>query len=260
MNVDHKKIKEVVDSSIGLIGHTDWYSSIHQKRFADILGVIEKYRPDKKIKILEVGTWPGYLAVCFYRSGFDTAGIDIDPTRLEKIRRLGIEISPLDLNKAEGLPFEKDRFDFACVSEIVEHISRDSGSRLLSEVRRVLKPGGFLVLTTPNRYSFGNVYRFRFPKAGHCGADRRGHGHLQEFSQEEIVGIISSNGFKIIDKKRHNFYLNVGKIDSNRYFYPLSKLLENGNKLFNIIKIITIPIRMISILRDSIVIAAKNEK
>ncbi len=260
MNVDHKKIKKVIDGSIELIGHTDWYSNIHQKRFADILGIIEKYRPDKKIKILEVGTWPGYLAVCFYRSGFDTAGIDIDPTRLEKIKGLGIEVFALDLNRSERLPFGKDRFDCACISEIMEHIGRNSGVSLLAEIRRVLKPDGFMVVTTPNRYSFGNISRLRFPKAGHCGADNRGHGHLQEFSQKEIARIISSNGFKIMDKKKHNFYLNVGKTDSNSYFYPLSKLLRNNNKFSNLIKIITVPIRMIPLFRDSIIIIAKNEK
>ena len=57
------------------------------------------------------------------------------------------EAKPCDLNRDE-LPWPENTFDCVVCCEVIEHIV--DTDRLLSELKRVLKPGGVLVLSTPN--------------------------------------------------------------------------------------------------------------
>ena len=67
------------------------------------------------------------------------------------------------------LPFEDSSFDLVWASEVIEHVA-DTG-QWLSEVRRVLAPGGRLLVTTPShgrlRVALGGVERFSDPLGDH---------------------------------------------------------------------------------------------
>ncbi len=54
--------------------------------------------------------------------------------------------------RGEQLPFKSQAFDVALMIEVIEHIPQDREA--LAEVQRVLKPGGILLLTTPNGETF----------------------------------------------------------------------------------------------------------
>jgi SAM-dependent methyltransferase len=72
---------------------------------------------------------------------------DVSPVALERARRRlpGARIAELEPDAA--LPFDDDEFDVVLCAETVEHV-RDL-QLLLSEARRVLRPGGTLAITTP---------------------------------------------------------------------------------------------------------------
>ncbi|MEO6094745.1 MAG: methyltransferase domain-containing protein [Fibrobacteria bacterium] len=67
----------------------------------------------------------------------------------------GLELSRLSLNGAVRLPFPDA--SFACVSSlaVIEHLEPAGLPALLAEIRRVLKPGGRLILTTPHAFADG---------------------------------------------------------------------------------------------------------
>lgn len=77
------------------------------------------------------------------------------------LQRRGYAVTPIDLasgfpecqvvNVDEGLPYPDAAFDLVWCSEVLEHL-RDP-ARALAEMRRVTRPGGRLVLTTPNSYA-----------------------------------------------------------------------------------------------------------
>jgi ubiquinone/menaquinone biosynthesis C-methylase UbiE len=73
---------------------------------------------------------------------------DVSPLALERAgRRLDSDIQLVELAPDADLPLEDSQFDLVLCAETLEHI-RDT-QLLLSEIRRVLRPGGTLAVTTP---------------------------------------------------------------------------------------------------------------
>lgn len=60
-----------------------------------------------------------------------------------------INLLPFDLHKETVLPFDDDYFDVVTMLAVFEHIEPERLAGVLNEIRRVLKPGGLYILTTP---------------------------------------------------------------------------------------------------------------
>jgi SAM-dependent methyltransferase len=79
-------------------------------------------------------------------------GIDFDAKAIESAKfKYGLTLRHGELQAAR---FPEGRFDAVTLSHVIEHVPDPVA--LLSEVRRILKPGGHLVLTTPNSRSLGH--------------------------------------------------------------------------------------------------------
>ena len=61
--------------------------------------------------------------------------------------------------ETDRFPYEDGRFDMVLYCEMIEHLMHDP-SHSLYEIHRVLKPGGYLVLSTPNPFRYTNYLRF----------------------------------------------------------------------------------------------------
>ena len=84
------------------------------------------------------------------------SGVDVEQSRIADARHRNLPNTYYTVFDGRTLPFEADRFDGALMNEVFEHVADES--RALAEVFRVLKPGGVLVLISPNRW---------FPVEGH---------------------------------------------------------------------------------------------
>jgi ubiquinone/menaquinone biosynthesis C-methylase UbiE len=101
--------------------------------------------------------------------GARPVGADVAEAALERARdrhpELAFELVPLD----GPLPFADNSFDVVWASEVIEHIG--DTARWLSEIRRVLAPGGRLLITTPShgrlRVLLGGMERFSPPQGDH---------------------------------------------------------------------------------------------
>lgn len=97
-------------------------------------------------RALDLGCGPGTNLDMLYPNYRQVVGLDLSAVALGQATQLGI--LPVLANASERLPFTDRVFDFVLCSEVIEHLP--APRRLLSEIQRVLVPGGRLLLTTPN--------------------------------------------------------------------------------------------------------------
>lgn len=112
-------------------------------------------------RLLEVGCANGYAAALFRLIGFqvDAADAYADHKREELFLKLGIPYTSTNLNDPAPLSqFADASFDCVLLGEVFEHILNNPLG-LLKALNRVLKPGGQLILTTPNPSTIANCIR-----------------------------------------------------------------------------------------------------
>jgi SAM-dependent methyltransferase len=172
-------------------------------------------------------------------------GIDINPLALEKAKEAGIEVYRIDLNN-EPLPFAGESFDLITAFELIEHLwNKDF---FLKEVFRVLRKGGFFILSTPNLASWVNrilllfgylplhydisfeyeLQRRPFQKT------RMLYGHVNLYTLPALLNHLKAVGFEIISSK--------GLISSwcfkNKLILIVSKVLSMKTSLAPIILVV----------------------
>jgi SAM-dependent methyltransferase len=103
-----------------------------------------------KDRILEIGCGIGTIVYELSGKGHDIAGIDISGEAIEYGRNKYSDIR-LEVQAAETLPHEDESFEVVLSFDLFEHIA--AIDKHISEVRRVLGPGGYYLFQTPNRYS-----------------------------------------------------------------------------------------------------------
>jgi len=103
--------------------------------------------------VVEVGSGSGIATRCFpHLPGNRLAvGVDVERGDLRKAAETSNRVSYLAATADLGLPFRTGSVDSVVASEVYEHLAHPQG--FIEEVRRILKPGGRLILTTPNTKS-----------------------------------------------------------------------------------------------------------
>lgn len=182
------------------------YAAAHRRRLAGDLELVGR-RVDPGARILEVGAVPLLLTAALSTRGFGVTGVDIDPSRFSgAIDRLSLTVFECDVEH-EPLPFDDGSFDCVIFNELLEHL-RINPPKTLLEVRRVLRPGGLLMLSTPNLYSYrGLVNLLCKQRAWAAGAEpfiefakleSLGHmGHVREYTLGEVRELLSRCGLRV---------------------------------------------------------------
>lgn len=99
----------------------------------------------------------------------------------------------------EPLPFPAARFDGVLCCELLEHLIADPLA-MLSEIQRVLRPEGWLILTTPNVANIGNILHLihgrnvYHPYERVFGPTWR---HNREYTPREVVDLLEGTGFVV---------------------------------------------------------------
>jgi len=148
MDKNLKKQQEVYDKSwrSGLKSGREEYGNLQTN--LEFLAQTDLLRPNHRI--LEIGCGIGSIVVELTKQGFDITGSDISHEAIAYgLKKYG-DIK-LEVQAAETLQYENETFDIVLSFDLFEHIARVD--RHISEVFRVLRPGGYYMFQTPNKYS-----------------------------------------------------------------------------------------------------------
>ena len=155
-------------------------------------------------RLLDLGCGTGTLVLLARRRHPDATviGVDGDPTILaiarRKARRAGIPVQ-LDEGMAYALPYADGSFDAVVSTLTFHHLTPDQQARALAEARRVLRPGGRLViadLTQPHNRLMRLVQRVHARLRCHRHHDAPSAGHPRRMTTLE--DLLSANGWRSI--------------------------------------------------------------
>lgn len=120
------------------------------------------------LQVLDVGCGDGYGTALLGECAAAITGLDVDEESIGAASVLyGVPGKVLfQVGSAFELPFADGCFDVVTALEIIEHVTAEQQERLVSEIRRVLRPGGLFIVSTPNkpvynRYKPPNVFHLR---------------------------------------------------------------------------------------------------
>ena len=153
-------------------------------------------------RVLEAGAHPVLYTALLQAEGVAVTALDLRPERSQAfIERHGLDVRACDI-EGERWPFEDGTFDFALFTELLEHLRVDP-LFALAELNRVLKPGGRVLLTTPNLYALKTVLRFArgrglWDPIVEFGKLRiLGHmGHVREYARRDVLRLLQASGFR----------------------------------------------------------------
>jgi SAM-dependent methyltransferase len=145
-------------SNVDVIRDFYWYSGQEKDRAEEPVldQTLAPFQPTPGGRLLDIGCWDGSKTIRVReRVRADKAyGVDFVADALAQAQRLGIHTSCVDLNAELPLAFPTDFFDIVFCGDVIEHVF--SPDDLLDEIARLLRPGGYAVLTTPNLASWRN--------------------------------------------------------------------------------------------------------
>lgn len=147
----------------------------------------------------------------------DYYGVDISNKVFNKIK----DYNPkkfLVSDVSKTLPFENNKFDYVFALEIMEHV--ESPSNMLSEIYRVLKKNGVLILSVPNVYCWNELLANLLNK-------KDTEGHISSFTHQNMERLLKFAGLKIKDYM--GTYL---RVPFSKKFLRTKYFLVKSNNLF----------------------------
>jgi 2-polyprenyl-6-hydroxyphenyl methylase/3-demethylubiquinone-9 3-methyltransferase len=153
-------------------------------------------RPQQPLRVLDVGCGDGRLTAAVAQAGFVVVGVDVAEEPLRRARELhaGIDVRLVPVDRDWALADAS--FDVVWAGETIEHVTDTAG--WLSELRRVLRSGGRLLLSTPAHERLA-LFALAFSgKRFERHFDPRAD-HLRFYTRRTLARLLADFGFEQIE-------------------------------------------------------------
>ena len=200
MPIDQRAFDDVYDRHIrgGRFFEDAAYYTQFRDRYWRTFRWIERVLPTGG-RVLDIGS--GQFAVlCKHLTGAACDVLDIDTRSAAALRASGVGFTPLDLSREV---FRADTaYDLVVMAEVIEHVPTPPYV-VLENLAPALRPGGHLLLTTPNLYRLRNVLRLAtgrhvFDHFVVPGPDQP-LGHFVEYSREQLEWHVRRAGLQLVE-------------------------------------------------------------
>ncbi len=132
--------------------------------------------------VLDIGCGDGFMTNVLSESCKHVVGVDSSQTGISLANSL-VDASKADfiLGSVNNLPFKENTFDVITLFEVIEHIPVTSLKDVIKEIKKVLKEGGVLIVTTPNPRNLRNRI---------LGKSMVSAKHEKEYNQAELLELL----------------------------------------------------------------------
>ena len=161
------------------IEESHWWYTGRRKILSSFVEDICRHVTDRRPRILDVGCGTGANLLMLSKYG-DAEGVDVSEDALAFCRERGLE--NVKLGAAEELPYDDGTFDLVTALDVVEHLDDDLAG--LREMRRVLRPGGRVLLFVP-------TFMFLW------GLQDDVSNHRRRYRMPELRRVLEQAGFEI---------------------------------------------------------------
>lgn len=151
-------------------------------------------------RVLNIGIGDAEFERAALRRGLEVHSLDPSPAAVEDLRRSTGLGERVKCGSADRLPWPDGSFDRVVVSEVLEHLDRDTLEGTLDEIARVLKPGGRVLGTVPARENLEE----QVVLCPYCDREFHRWGHERSFDREALSALLASR-FRVVSVRERVF-------------------------------------------------------
>jgi 2-polyprenyl-6-hydroxyphenyl methylase/3-demethylubiquinone-9 3-methyltransferase len=145
-------------------------------------------------RALDVGCGVGEFTLILKGLGYAVEAVDGNEEQMKTVCSLGFRGETANLEN--GLPYTDRSFSLVTCLEVIEHVSL--AEQLLEHIQRVLRPGGYLLLSTPNFAFLNNRLHYIL------GAQPLNEGvHLRFFTKRALESLLNRAAFEIVARNSY---------------------------------------------------------
>ncbi len=165
--------------------------------------------------VLDAGCGLGYFLLKLKGSGAVLHGIDTSPESVSYVKK---HITPhAKTGSVEQIPYPDNTFDKVLFCEVIEHVADDA--KVLREIRRVLKPGGRVVISTPSLKGFRATAKLK-----QLGHHHGGEFHYRDgYMPEDLERILEGNGYRVVETRQAMFLLSELVMEMTKVVFLLKR-------------------------------------
>lgn len=151
-------------------------------------------------RVLDFGCGPGHLVRKLLRAGVKAEGADFSATSIDRLRRTAADDPNFGgVTLIESIPssLPGDTYSTVFFVETIEHLLDDDLNATFAELHRIVRPGGYIVVTTPNDENL----RTGDTVCPDCGCVFHRVQHVRSWTANSIVAAMSKFGFETVAAK-----------------------------------------------------------